>query len=690
MKLKLLFVQIFSILSVFAGQNENLNFDLDTRRIYPNNIAVIPFGHTNSTFTNIAKIYGRFNGKVNLFDFTTNNTGTIDVSSYIHQAGDFLHSKGGGIIEIPQGIWAANVINTNWVGVTIEGVGASKRNLAGDTYTTTLKPYNTNLPVLTIGNDSVRVRHAVLRNLNLYGATENGASSSNVYADVGIRIKTAQVFEMDNVSMFNFKTNILVKSGGTNVDHNYIIRLNRLWASPANIAGAVNIALFQGTNNVPYVGDVYVMNSWLESSGNTNGSYTAWLDGVPLKSQNTYWDVYNCPFFMDNSVNGVAPYLYGDGFLDNVGNDSSPIIVLGTNATTYPIWSTYVRGNFSVTGTLKQNSTGVTINSEAQAYQPSLSVFEQFVDGSIFFDDYSLRTNSASTYSVNRNVYLNRSGNTLVLANSVGAFTANTVGINLNPTTGSLNMAGGTLGFVLDASAAGNAKITGGHLFLDNNKGVYFKNSIGTYELAFAVDSSDDLNIASFNRSNADIIFTVTHASGAYKVFVNGTAFQLNSDASFTASTTNGTLGNSSFKWGTGYINNINAQVVLIGATNVVGELASKGDAFLANNQTFTGNNTFSGAILQPIDTISATTIDWSTGNTFYKSISGDTTFTFSNATAGQWITVKITAAAANVVTWPTTTWQGASTPTQTSSKTDFYTFFYDGTTYYGSASQNY
>lgn len=97
------------------------------------------------------------------------------------------------------------------------------------------------------------------------------------------------------------------------------------------------------------------------------------------------------------------------------------------------------------------------------------------------------------------------------------------------------------------------------------------------------------------------------------------------------------------------------------------------------------------GAFLQSTDAISGTSIDWSTGNTFSKTLAANTTFTFTGATAGQWITVKATNSGTSyTVTWPTVTWQGGVIPTMTASKTDFYTFYYDGTTYFGTATQNF
>lgn len=95
-------------------------------------------------------------------------------------------------------------------------------------------------------------------------------------------------------------------------------------------------------------------------------------------------------------------------------------------------------------------------------------------------------------------------------------------------------------------------------------------------------------------------------------------------------------------------------------------------------------------AILQSVDVIAASDIDWSLGNLFSKSVGVNTVFTFSNAVSGQRIRVKVTALAAVTVAWPAVTWKGGVTPSQTADKTDFYDLFFDGTTYFGSADQDY
>ena len=93
-----------------------------------------------------------------------------------------------------------------------------------------------------------------------------------------------------------------------------------------------------------------------------------------------------------------------------------------------------------------------------------------------------------------------------------------------------------------------------------------------------------------------------------------------------------------------------------------------------------------------PSNAISASDIDWNASQTHSKTLSANTTFTFSNATDGQTIVVAVTNTASNyTVTWPTVSWSGGVAPTQTTgAKTDVYTFIKVGTTIYGSAVQNF
>lgn len=93
---------------------------------------------------------------------------------------------------------------------------------------------------------------------------------------------------------------------------------------------------------------------------------------------------------------------------------------------------------------------------------------------------------------------------------------------------------------------------------------------------------------------------------------------------------------------------------------------------------------------------IAAAAIDWNvlkkTGGVYRKTLSANTTFTFSNLFAGQIINTRVTNTASNyTVTWPTVKWISAIAPTQTIGvHTDLCSFLYDGTDVYGNCLQNY
>lgn len=85
------------------------------------------------------------------------------------------------------------------------------------------------------------------------------------------------------------------------------------------------------------------------------------------------------------------------------------------------------------------------------------------------------------------------------------------------------------------------------------------------------------------------------------------------------------------------------------------------------------------GVIREVAELISASQIDWSKGNFFYKTIAGATTFTFANMPSSgtaQFITVELTNAGTNV-SWPASVdWQDGVAPTFTASGKDIVTFY--------------
>lgn len=88
---------------------------------------------------------------------------------------------------------------------------------------------------------------------------------------------------------------------------------------------------------------------------------------------------------------------------------------------------------------------------------------------------------------------------------------------------------------------------------------------------------------------------------------------------------------------------------------------------------------------------IGASAIDWLLGTKRFKTLSANTTFTFSNV-YDQVIVVAITNTAGNyTVTWPTVVWQAGVTPTQTlGAHTDIYTFIRLNGITYGTVSQGF
>jgi hypothetical protein len=85
--------------------------------------------------------------------------------------------------------------------------------------------------------------------------------------------------------------------------------------------------------------------------------------------------------------------------------------------------------------------------------------------------------------------------------------------------------------------------------------------------------------------------------------------------------------------------------------------------------------------------------INWALGTLFYGVLTGSTVFTFSGATNGQTIVVRVGQTGTNsyTVTWPTTKWHSATAPTMTagSATEDMTTIINYGGTYYGNSVQD-
>lgn len=128
---------------------------------------------------------------------------------------------------------------------------------------------------------------------------------------------------------------------------------------------------------------------------------------------------------------------------------------------------------------------------------------------------------------------------------------------------------------------------------------------------------------------------------------------------------------------------------------NNLAELASgeAGDVASVNGKTGVVILTESDIDPSPTSAVAASNIDWSLSKTYSKTLSANTTFTFSNDTDGQTIVVAITNTAGNyTVAWPAAVqWSGGTEPVQTiGAFTDVITFVKIGSTIYGSSVQNF
>jgi hypothetical protein len=130
------------------------------------------------------------------------------------------------------------------------------------------------------------------------------------------------------------------------------------------------------------------------------------------------------------------------------------------------------------------------------------------------------------------------------------------------------------------------------------------------------------------------------------------------------------------------------------GPITTTGTITLGGTLGVANGGT--GQTTAAAAqraLTPATSTISASDIDWSASNSFYKTLSANTTFTFSNAQDGQVITVTLLNTTSNyTVTWPTITWSGGTPPTMvTGANYEVFTIYYNATAgvYFGSYISN-
>jgi len=171
----------------------------------------------------------------------------------------------------------------------------------------------------------------------------------------------------------------------------------------------------------------------------------------------------------------------------------------------------------------------------------------------------------------------------------------------------------------------------------------------------------------------------------------------------------------------TGTASGLTAGTVTTNA-NLTGDVTSVGNATTLSAATVTGKALTGYSIGTTVGTVSATdsilqavqkiagnqriaefddgnsgasdTIDFSNGPAHKSTLTGNCTFTFSNPIAGQaYILKTVGDGTVRTITWPAAVkWVGGTAPTMTGTngKFDLINFYYDGTNYLGSYTQNY
>ncbi len=110
-------------------------------------------------------------------------------------------------------------------------------------------------------------------------------------------------------------------------------------------------------------------------------------------------------------------------------------------------------------------------------------------------------------------------------------------------------------------------------------------------------------------------------------------------------------------------------------------DVTAGGINVVAGITTVGGGASVTGTYKSNITTVSGTTIDCSQGNYFTKTITGATTFTFTNVPTGcvYSFTFEVTCNGSNSITWPAAVkWPLDTAPTISDAKTQLFTFITD------------
>ena len=122
---------------------------------------------------------------------------------------------------------------------------------------------------------------------------------------------------------------------------------------------------------------------------------------------------------------------------------------------------------------------------------------------------------------------------------------------------------------------------------------------------------------------------------------------------------------------------------------------ARSGINVIAGVSTFSGGTNITGSQTSNISAMGANAVDCSAANYFTKTITGATTFTFTNVPTGvaYTFTMEVTLNGSNAITWPESVkWPADTAPSITDGKTQLFVFITDdgGTRWRGSSVVDY
>jgi len=260
-------------------------------------------------------------------------------------------------------------------------------------------------------------------------------------------------------------------------------------------------------------------------------------------------------------------------------------------------------------------------------------------------------------------LYLKTNGNNRFGASSAGVLTLGTAATDNDHTVnGGLALTTASHGISVGATSSAT------------NIGNFRRDQSGSTK--FVIDnqssnaSAESVLVLSSNAGNVNLRAEST-AAGAYG--------QLSTDSGFTAGLRINALGTNPIGL---YTNNTIAVTIDSSQNTTVSGALKKGNYHIEPSEYDAGNSS------------TAQTIDWSNGSAQKSTLTGNVTYTFSNGVTGGAYVLKIaTGAGSFTATWPAAVkWAGGTAPTitTTASRVDLVNFYYDGTTWFGSYSQNY